>query len=123
MKSIAKARAQHRRRRHRRVRAKVSGTAERPRLCVKRSLAHIYVQLIDDTAGRTLAAASTLTPEIRQQAANGGNVKAAELVGGRIAEIAQAQGIKKACFDRGGLMYHGRVKAVAEAARKGGLEF
>lgn len=122
-KSAAKARVQQRQRRHRRVRGKVAGTVERPRLNVRRTLAHFYAQLIDDSSGRTLAAASTLSADIRQQAPCGGNVKAAELVGARIAELALAQGIKKVCFDRGGFMYHGRVKAAAEAARKGGLEF
>ena len=112
-----------RRRRHRRVRGRVKGTAERPRLCVRRSLAHMYVQIIDDVAGRTVASCSTQTPAIREQAAYGGNVKAAELVGAKIAELALAGGVAKVSFDRGGYRYHGRVKALAEAARKAGLEF
>jgi len=114
--------AGQRTRRHRRVRRKVRGTADRPRLCVFRSLANIYAQIIDDTCGRTLVSASSRTPEVRQQASYGGNAKAAELVGVKIAELAQAHGIQKVCFDRGGFKYHGRVKAVAEAARKAGLK-
>lgn len=109
-------------RRHRRVRRRVRGTAARPRLSVFRSLANTYVQVIDDTSGRTLVAASTVTPDLRQQIAYGGNVAAAKAVGARIAELARDKGIQRVCFDRGGYRYHGRVKAVAEAAREGGLE-
>ncbi|GIX06208.1 MAG: hypothetical protein KatS3mg115_0611 [Candidatus Poribacteria bacterium] len=108
-------------RRHRRVRKKVFGTAERPRLAVFRSLKHIYAQLIDDERGHTLAAASTLSPELRDQV-TGPNLAAAALVGRLIAEKAQAVGIQKAVFDRGGYLYHGRVKALAEAARQAGLD-
>ena len=104
--------------RHRRVRKKVMGTAERPRLAVFRSNRHIYAQLIDDFAGKTLAAASTLT------AKNGGDPKAqAKAVGSEIATKAKDAGISSVVFDRGGFMYHGRVEAVAEGARDGGLEF
>lgn len=106
-----------------RVRGKARGTAERPRLSVHRSLAHIYAQVIDDSTGRTLASASTLSPEVKAKGVKGGNIKAAELVGTQLAEVALGKGIKKVCFDRGGYMYHGRVKAVADAARKGGLDF
>lgn len=116
-----KAKARMRLRRHRRVRGKVQGTPDRPRLAVFRSLSNVYVQVIDDTSGRTLASASTQMPEIRNQVPYGGNVKAAQLVGAKIAEVAQAKGIQKVCFDRAGYQYHGRVKAVAEAARKAGL--
>ncbi|GFR38835.1 50S ribosomal protein L18 [Insulibacter thermoxylanivorax] len=110
-------------RRHFRVRKKVSGTAERPRLNVYRSEKHIYAQLIDDVKGVTLASASTLDKELRSEVKNGGNVEAARKVGELIAKRAQAAGIKAVVFDRGGYLYHGRVKALAEAAREAGLEF
>ena len=106
-------------RRHRRVRGKISGTSERPRLDVFRSSKHIYAQLIDDTTGTTLAAASTLDKGF---SGNGGNIDAAQKVGKSIAEKALAKGIKAVVFDRGGFVYHGRVKALAEGAREGGLE-
>ncbi len=110
--------------RHKRVRKKVSGTSERPRMAVFRSLKHIYVQIIDDSQGRTLAAASSLDPKIRAEV-NGGEAKSevSTLVGKLIAERAVDQGIKTVVFDRGGFKYHGRTKALAEAARKGGLAF
>jgi len=111
---------QRQRRRHR-VRKRVRGTAERPRLCVVRSLKHIYVQLIDDDSGRTLAAASTREPEISGQAKYGGNRSAAELVGATIANRAKAAGISQAAFDRGHCRYQGRVAALAEKAREAGL--
>ena len=107
-----------RRRRHLRVRKKVVGTAERPRLAVFRSNRHIYAQLIDDMQGRTIASASTL---------NGGNgadpKEAAKAVGSAVAARAKEAGVKRATFDRGGFMYHGRIQALADAAREGGLEF
>jgi len=113
-----------RQRRHLRVRAKVSGTSERPRLSVFRSNVHIYAQLIDDTEGRTLAAASTLEPAVREQFPDEHpKTLQASLVGKTIAERAREQGITAVVFDRGGYKYHGRVKAVAEAAREAGLEF
>ncbi len=112
-----------RKKRHRRVRAKVSGTAERPRLNVALSLKHIYAQLIDDTRGHTLAAASTLDKSLRDALKTGGNVEAARAVGKLIAERAQAAGITTVVFDRGGYKYHGRVKALADSAREGGLIF
>jgi large subunit ribosomal protein L18 len=112
---------QLRRRRH--VRGNIVGTAERPRLTVFRSSKHIYAQLIDDLNGATLAAASSRTPDLRKSVAYGGNVKAAEAVGGLLAEAAKAKGISKAAFDRGHYRYHGRIKALADAARKGGLQF
>jgi len=114
-----------RKRRHLRVRKKVSGTPERPRLNVFRSAKHIYAQLIDDVAGRTLVATSTLDPALREQLAETGtgNIAAATLVGRRIAELALEKGYKKVVFDRGGYPYHGRVQALADAAREAGLDF
>lgn len=113
-----------RKRRHVRVRAKVSGTAERPRLNVFRSSAHIYAQVIDDTAGRTLVAASDLEDAVQQQAGDGANKTArAAAVGQAIAQRAKDAGIDNVVFDRGGFLYHGRVKAVADGAREGGLKF
>ena len=106
-----------------RVRASVSGTAERPRLSVFRSDKHIYAQLIDDVAGKTLAAAGSTSQEVRGELKNGGNIAAAKLVGKAIAEKAKSAGIAAAAFDRGGRMYHGRVKALADAAREAGLKF
>lgn len=110
-------------RRAKRVRKKVSGTPARPRLSVNRTLAHMHLQVIDDTAGRTLVAASTTEKAVREKLPYGGNRKAAAAVGTLIAERAKAKGITKVVFDRGGFQYHGRVKEVAEAARKGGLQF
>jgi large subunit ribosomal protein L18 len=112
----------HRRqaRRAHRVRRKITGTAERPRLSVFRSSKHIYAQLIDDLNGVTVAAASTAA---KTGAKYGGNVKAAAAVGQKLAEAAKAKGITQAAFDRGHYRYHGRVKALADAARKGGLQF
>jgi large subunit ribosomal protein L18 len=112
-----------RRRRHFRVSNRVRGTAGRPRLAVSRTLKHIYAQVIDDQARRTLVSTSTLAEEVRKQVKSGGNVKAAELVGTQIAQLARAAGIEKVAFDRGPCRFHGRVKALAEAARKGGLKF
>jgi large subunit ribosomal protein L18 len=109
--------------RHRRVRRLVRGTAERPRLAVFRSLNHIYAQLIDDGVGRTLVAADSRSPEFQQRQKTGGNVAAAKIVGELIAQRAKAQGINQAVFDRGGYQYHGRVKALADAARAAGLAF
>jgi large subunit ribosomal protein L18 len=113
-----------RKRRHVRVRAKVSGTPSRPRLNVFRSSAHIYAQVIDDLAGHTLAAASDLEAEIRERAGDDANKTAkAKAVGQIVAERAKAAGVETVVFDRGGFLYHGRVKAVAEGAREAGLEF
>jgi large subunit ribosomal protein L18 len=109
--------------RHRRVRRLVRGTAERPRLVVFRSLNHMYAQLIDDAAGRTLVAVDSRSPDFQQRQKSGGNVAAAKIVGELIAQRAKAQGIDQAVFDRGGYQYHGRVKALADAARSGGLAF
>jgi len=116
-------RDEHRRRIHRRVRQAVSGTPERPRLSVYRSLAHLYAQVIDDTTGRTLVSASSNDKESRKQAKGGGNVAAAKVVGKTVAERARQKGISQVVFDRGGYRYHGRVKALADAAREAGLKF
>ncbi len=107
--------------RHGRVRRYIQGTAEIPRLNVFRSLSNIYAQIIDDESGKTLVAASTIEKSVRET--YGGNVEAAKVVGKAIAEKALAKGIKNVVFDRGGYLYHGRVKALAEAAREAGLEF
>ena len=110
-------------RRKRRVRAKVSGTAERPRLAVHRTNAHIYAQVIDDVEGRTICAASTLDPEFRATGKVGSNKEAAEFVGELVAKRAAEKGITEVTFDRGGRIYHGRVKALADGARNAGLKF
>lgn len=112
-----------RQKRHYRMRKNLAGTAERPRLNVFRSLSHIYAQLIDDQTGTTLAAASTMDKEVGADLSYGGNIEAAKLVGAAIAKRALEKGIKKVVFDRGGYIYHGRVAALAEAAREAGLEF
>jgi len=105
------------------VRKKISGTASGPRLCVFRSLNHIYAQVIDDDLGHTLASASTLDPEIRAEAGAKRKMEAAELVGRLVTKRALEQGTAMVVFDRGGYKYHGRVKALAEAAREAGLKF
>jgi large subunit ribosomal protein L18 len=112
-----------RKRRHVRVRARLRGTATRPRLCVFRSLNHIYAQIVDDSAGHTLASASSLDAEIRDKVAGKRKTESAELVGSLVAQRALNKGIKQIAFDRGGCKYHGRIKALAEAARKAGLDF
>ena len=109
--------------RQQRVRNKISGTAERPRLNVFRSLNIIYAQLIDDDRGVTLVTASTLSSELKGSLARGGNKEAAAAVGGLIAKAALEKGITNVVFDRAGYLYHGRVKALADAAREGGLQF
>ena len=117
----ANRRAELRRTRHRRVRRKLAGTAERPRLAVFRSNRHMVAQVIDDASGRTVAAASTVERDLRAGAT--GNKDAASAVGRLVAERAKAAGVSKVVFDRGGFLYHGRVAAVADAARAAGLEF
>ena len=112
-----------RHRRHLRVRAKVKGTTSAPRLCVFRSLNHIYTQVIDDSQGHTLISASTLDPEIKDGVVDKVKVPKAELVGSLVAKRALSKGVNQVVFDRGGYKYHGRVKALAEAARRGGLKF
>jgi large subunit ribosomal protein L18 len=110
-------------RRHLRIRRRLRGTSSRPRLSVFRSLKQIYAQIIDDTTGRTLVAASTLDPEVRSRVAGKTKTEAAQIVGEVLAQRARAVGITAVVFDRGGYLYHGRVKALAEGARAGGLQF
>ena len=111
-------------RRHRRLRRHISGTAERPRLSVFRSLNHIYAQLVDDLAGRTIVTVSSLDKTLAADVKSAkGKVGAGKIVGKAIAAIAKEKGIARVCFDRGGYLYHGRVKAVADGAREGGLNF
>ena len=119
---LAPRRNQIRQRVHDRIRSKVTGTAERPRLNVYRSLNHIYTQLIDDANGVTLASASTVTKKGTDKLV-GGNIEAARMIGKMIAERGLAAGVKRVVFDRGGYLYHGRIKALADAAREAGLEF
>jgi len=116
-------RRESKQRRHKRVRAKVSGSSERPRLAVFRSQQHIYAQVIDDTQHHTLVAASTVEPEVKSKLQSGANCTASTTVGKLIAERALEKGITKVVFDRGGNLYHGRIKALAEAAREAGLDF
>jgi len=120
---LRRTRREARERRRARVRKKVFGMPERPRLAVYGSLNHIYVQIIDDIKGNTLVAASTLDKELKGLSIHGGNVEAARRVGGVVAKRALEKGIKKVVFDRGGFKFHGRIKALADAAREGGLEF
>ena len=119
---IKKKRMSHLRRR-KRVRQKISGTGNRPRLAVFRSLKHIYAQLINDELGETVAEASTLSPELKESLSTGGNIAAAESVGALIAQKAKQREIEVVVFDRGGHLYHGRIKALAEAAKAEGLKF
>ncbi|MEM1367866.1 MAG: 50S ribosomal protein L18 [Cyanobacteria bacterium P01_H01_bin.15] len=111
------------RQRHRRLRRRLSGSPERPRLSVFRSNNHIYAQLIDDVGQHTIASASTVEPDLQSQLSAGGTCSAAKLVGKLIADRAKVKGVSKVVFDRGGNLYHGRVKALAEAARQNGLDF
>ncbi len=113
----------HRERVHTRLRRRMEGTQARPRLCVYRSLGHIYAQVIDDLGQHTLASASSLDKETRTQIKGGGNIAAAKIVGKSVAQRALAAGIKQVVFDRGGYKYHGRVEALANAAREAGLQF
>jgi len=113
----------HRRRIHVRMRKTLEGTPERPRLCVHRSSRHIRAQVIDDQTGRTIVSASSLDAEVKALIKGGGNIAASKVVGKIVAERAQAKGVDKVVFDRGGYQYHGRVQAVAEAAREAGLKF
>jgi large subunit ribosomal protein L18 len=108
---------------HERIRKKLQGTSDRPRLNVYRSLNHIYVQVIDDLNGKTLVSASTAEGKKKEDRRTGGNVAAAKAIGKTIAERAKAKGVTKVVFDRGGYLYHGRVKALADAAREAGLQF
>ncbi len=121
--NLMKKKRKARLRRHKRIRKKIFGTSERPRLFVFRSLRHIYAHLIDDTQGKTLLTVSTLSPELKAELKTGGNIEAARKVGKLLGEKAKEKGITKVVFDRGGYKYHGRVKALADAAREAGLEF
>ena len=118
-----KSRTEVRLKKHRRIRNRFSGTAERPRLAVFRSNNHMYAQIIDDTVGNTLVAASTLDKDVKAQLEKTNDVDAAACVGTMIAKKAQEKGIKEVVFDRGGFVYHGKIKALADAAREAGLEF
>ncbi|MDD2483622.1 MAG: 50S ribosomal protein L18 [Eubacteriales bacterium] len=109
--------------RHARVRKDVFGTPERPRLCVYRSISNIFAQVIDDVSGTTLVSASSLDKELKASIANGGNKDAAKVVGEEVGKRAMAKGIDTVCFDRGGFLYHGRVKELADGARSAGLKF
>ncbi len=113
----------HRRRIHVRIRQRIAGTSERPRLCVHRSSRHIRAQVVDDQTGRTIASASSLDTDVKKTLKGGGNIVASKVVGKAIAERARAKGVEKVVFDRGGYQYHGRVQALAEAAREAGLQF
>ncbi len=113
----------HRQRIHVRMRKHMAGTPERPRLCVHRSTRHLRVQVVDDVSGRTLVSASSLDKDVRAQIRGGGNTAASKVIGKVIAERALAKGIRQVVFDRGGYQYHGRVQALAEAAREAGLQF
>ncbi|MBN1504878.1 MAG: 50S ribosomal protein L18 [Candidatus Eisenbacteria bacterium] len=123
MRTRSSKREEARRRRHVRVRSRVSGTTARPRLCVFRSLRHIFAQVVDDSSGRTLVAASSLSKEIRESGEKHSKAKVGKAVGALLAQRAKAKGIETVTFDRGGYLYHGRVKALAEGAREGGLKF
>lgn len=114
---------QARLKRHLRVRKRINGTSERPRLNIFRSSKHMYAQIIDDVAKVTIVSASTQDKELRDQVANGGNIEAARKVGELIAKRAKEKGIEQVVFDRGGYLYHGRIQALADAAREAGLEF
>lgn len=121
--NVGKKRCQARRKRQVRVRRKVVGTTARPRLSVFRSARHIYAQIIEDTTGKTLVAASTLSREVSEGISSTGNLEAAKAVGAAIAKMALAKDIRQVVFDRNGFLYHGRVKGLAEAARESGLSF
>ncbi|MCA9727892.1 MAG: 50S ribosomal protein L18 [Candidatus Eisenbacteria bacterium] len=120
---MAQKRAKDLKRRHRRIRRRLSGTPEIPRLAVRRTSKHIYVQLVDDVAGRSLGFTSTLDPSIREGLSGKSKTERSKIVGQKIAEIAKGVGIERVAFDRGGHIYHGRVLALAESAREAGLKF
>ena len=121
--NVAKERQEARKKRQVRVRRKVRGSTERPRLCVYRSAKHIYAQIIEDATGTTLVAMSTVSKDVGGDVKFGGNVEAAKLIGRKIAERALAKNITQVVFDRNGFLYHGRIKALADAAREAGLSF
>ena len=112
-----------RKRRHARIRTTVSGTPDQPRLCIFRSLTNIYAQIIDDASGKTITSASSLVTDLKEQLKGKNKTQVAELIGAELAKGAKEKGVSRVVFDRGGYKYHGRVKALAEAARKGGLKF
>jgi large subunit ribosomal protein L18 len=120
---LAESKKEGRLRRHSRIRKKVAGSKDRLRLSVYRSLNHLYAQVIDDSEGFTVVAASSLDKELRDEKLHKGNIKTAKIVGGLLAKRALEKGIKKVVFDRGGYLYHGSIKALAEASREAGLEF
>jgi len=113
----------NRKARHERIRKKIEGTAARPRLCVRRSLNHIYAQIVDDGSGKSLLQVSSLSPELKSAVEGKNKVETSKEIGKLVAQKAQAVGIKQVVFDRGGYLFHGRIKAVADAAREAGLEF
>jgi large subunit ribosomal protein L18 len=113
----------NRKARHERIRKKIEGTAARPRLCVRRSLNHIYAQIVDDGSGKSLVQVSSLTPDLKSAVEGKNKVDVSKEIGKLVAQKAQAAGIKQVVFDRGGYLFHGRIKAVADAAREAGLEF
>jgi large subunit ribosomal protein L18 len=123
MADIAKKRIEIRKSRQRRIRQKVSGTAERPRFCVRRSLGHVYAQIIDDVTGTSLVQVSSLSKDVKEKASGKSKSEVSVLVGSLIGEAAKAKGVESVVFDRGGYLYHGRVKALADAARESGLKF
>lgn len=116
-------RKEHSQKRHRRIRVKLAGTTESPRLAVYRSTKHIYAQLIDDVKGVTIASASSIDKDLREKLSHGGNIESAKMVGEALAKKALAAGVTDVVFDRGGFLYHGRVAALADAAREAGLNF
>jgi large subunit ribosomal protein L18 len=120
---LAESKKESRQRRHKRIRKKVSGTSDRLRLFVYRSLSHVYAQVIDDSDGHTIVSASSLDKELKDEKSHKGNIKTAKLVGKLIARKALDKGIKKLVFDRSGYLYHGSIRALAEAAREAGIEF
>jgi large subunit ribosomal protein L18 len=120
---LAKSREEGRQRRHSRIRKRVTGLKERPRFSVYRSLNHIYAQIVDDKEGRTLVSASSMDDKVKDMEQHKGNIKTAREVGTLVANKAMEKGIKKVVFDRSGYLYHGRIKALADAAREAGLEF
>ena len=113
----------NRKARHERIRKKIEGTSARPRLCVRRSLNHIYAQIVDDASGKSLVQVSSLTPDLKSAVEGKNKVETSKEIGKLVAQKAQAAGIKQVVFDRGGYLFHGRIKAVADAAREAGLEF
>ncbi len=123
MEDIAKTRVKIRKSRHNRVRQIVTGTSDRPRLCVRRSLKHAYAQIVDDVSGQSIALVSTQSKELAKEIKGKTKIEASKIIGQKIGEIAKEKGIEKVVFDRGGYLYHGRIKALADSAREAGLVF